>query len=795
MNTVIPDEEREKLLDLPKNNFIKDYAVAVHIVDSAMASHKNYWEVIRACQDHINGKKPIPIAELEKKGLGWVYNFNYGKARAKIEKGTAESTAKISSALAMGYATLRDSTEDDRNDKILSFLLEEEKRGIVASAIGYSLCSTLAKETRLSGWLNEIEYPSYAFGYCALVRDKFDWIPTPVHPLDIAFKPDTKPDNIRTWITFDIMESSDLYDKWIAARNESVNNDPESNSKPKRISSSGWNLEGLESVLLRAFKGKLEGGRTPETWKEVVPLYNETPSMCILNTESVIVAKIFHKELDGSLSETYIPYQNAWQITKNKKPEAPQDNSNVVSHLLFSKNHGKYIQSKWIHIIRDSGFAVESGTIQSLKGIASYACEDGVRYNRQRNGLNNKAHFAGSPYFEQPNGQSVEKFKLTVSQGFIILPSSHRMVERQPTFDLSSHINILRFEEGEFTRDTQQYDATIQGRLTSRPNRGEVQRVTEEVEFTDNAKNNIKFRDYAAVFLSVLKNIHSVDCKDGDPGYEGRERFYNTLIRQLSWLIKTKEDADKILACIDSFVLEPVTSNVETITIAIQMAETPFARNRLKRMLLLAKGLPIEEVSLSIPMITDKFSNIGDARVAAIENDMFFTTNEVVISMGDDHIVHIESHTAKNDRIIKGVQSEAISPIDAFKYLENNLLHCIKHNELLGQNPVHNRKSQEFVPILESQMKAKNQIRSMAEQMLQQQQEQQQQIQIDPETQAKIASDAAKAQSDIARKDWLGEQRTEQSEKKMEQNFQLREREMQLEHEQKLAKIAANGQK
>src|SRR5690606_1984510 len=103
-----------------------------------------------------------------------------------------------------------------------------------------------------------------------------------------------------------------------------------------------------------------------------------------------------------------------------------------------------------------------------------------------------KMQFVGAPMFEAANGQAADKFKVTVSQGMVLLPSSHGLIEKQPSFDIGSHINVLRFEENEYNRDTQHFDATIQGRLTSRPNRGEVQRVTEEVEFTDAAKNNIK---------------------------------------------------------------------------------------------------------------------------------------------------------------------------------------------------------------------------------------------------------------------------------------------------------------
>ena len=770
-------------LSLPKNNFISSYDVAYQIVDQAVDSHTTYWQLIKDYQAHISGKKPIHPDDLKKKGMSWAWNWNYGKARAKISKGVAENISKISEALALGYVTFRNSKKEDEKDELMNFLLDENKRGIVASSIGMALSATLAKESRLSGWLNEVEYPSYAFGYCALVFNDFDWMPDPIHPLNIAFKPNTKPDEIKTWVMFDVIEAEELYDRWITARNELSKYDED--GEPKQIASSGWNLMGLESVLLKAYRGRIGKDGTQkvaEEWQDVIPSYKENPSYVISNTDSVSIAKIYHKELDGTLSEVYIPWDNAWQISQNKQDErgrtAPIADDNHTNELLFKKNRGKFNQKKFIKIIRDSGFTSEAGSIQDLRGIAKFAVEDSIRYNRLRNGIGNKMQFVGSPMFEQGAGQ-VEKFKVNVSQGFVLLPQGHTLIERQPSFDIGSHINVLRFEEGEYNRDTQQFDASIQGRLTSRPNKGEVQRVTEEVEFTDNAKNNIKLRDYSDSFYSVIKRIPEIKTKEGDPGHEGIKRFYENVKKYLPTLVKSDEDVNNIISAIDSFVIEPIVKNIDSITIAMGMAETPFGRNRLKRMLLIAKGFPIEEVNISVPLITDKYANLSDARVAAIENDMFFTTNEVVIAGTDDHITHIESHLAKCKRVIEAVQRGALSPVDAFKYLENNIIHTQNHNELLGQNMIYAEKAKEYQSAISSVLNAQKQIKSQAEQLMRQQYEQQNQIQIDPETQSRIASKNAETQASIQRKDWVAERRTEQREKQIEMNYELEQQKIQ----------------
>jgi len=765
------NDTQTQLLSMPDDDFIKDYSVASKIVDQAVLSHDKYWKLIQACQEHLGGKKPVPPDELKKKGLGWTWNFNYNKGRAKIEKKSSENIAKVAAALSMGYVTFRNSEPEDEKNNVLSFLLDDNKRSIVASSIGHALYDTLSKESRLSSWLNEIEYPAYAFGYSSMIYDLYDWLPEPIHPLNIAFKPKSKPDNIQQWIIFDVIDAQELYEKWVDAKNESISGD--------QIASSGWSLKGLEDLLIKAFKGKLKDGKVPAEWGEVIPEFQENASYFIGNTDSISIAKIFHKELNKTITEVYIPWSNTWQIAKPGMPVTTVTGNNII----FKKNHGAYVQNEYINLIRDSGFTAEGVSIQDLRGIATYAVEDSIRYNRLRNGIGNKMQFVGSPMFEQSHSQAGEKFKVTVSQGFILLPASHNLVEKQPAFDISSHVAVLKFEEGEYTRDTQQYDASIQDRLSNRPNKSEVEQVGAEVAQTEGAKNNIKFRDYATLFLTVLKRLPKVQCKETDPGYEGLKRFYSILKKNLSWLIKEDKDVNDILECIDSYVLSPVSQNVETIMIASQMAETPFARNRLKRMLLTAKGLPIEEVNITAPLITDKFANMQDNRVAAFENDMFFTTNEVVVSGTDDHIVHLDSHFSKCARVIKGAQQQALSPIDAFKYLENNLGHCITHIDLLGGNPMYNKLAIEYSNQYKDIARAKDELQKVAEQMMKQQQQQQQQIQLDPETEADIAMKNAKVTSDVQRKDWLASQRTEQRNKQID-----------LAHEEQLRKIELDAE-
>ena len=768
----------DDLLTLPEDDFITSYAIALALVQEAVTSHDSYWKLIKAWQEHIDGKKPNDPETLKKKGMSWASNINFGKARAKIEKGTAESVALVSTAIALGYPSFRNEEEEDKNDPILSFLADPNRRGIVCSAIGLSLYQTLSRETRLSGWLNQLEYPSYSFGYSVILFNEFDWMPSAVHPLHIAFKPQTKPEDIKAWVTFDVIDAIKLYKKWVTTRKE-VRTTITDGENTVQIASAGWILEGLEGVLLNAYRGKVNGNETPESWTQVIPDYINNPSGVISQTDSVGIAKLHYMELDGSLTVVYIPWENSWQASEKTAILLNQSKGN---NIIFKKKYPKFDQKEWVGLIRDSGFTSASGYIQELRGIAKFAVENSIGYNRLRNGINNKMQFVGSPFFEQGASQ-VEKFKLSVSQGFVLIPSGHSLVTQQPTFDISNHINVLRFEESEYNRDTQQFDASIQGRLTSRPNKGEVQAVSSEVEFLDRAKNVIKFRDYASCLFTVLQRLPTSKIADGDPGKEGRDRFYQYVKRNLKGIIEIKdnEDVDKVLGCIESYTIEAVISDVDSITVALQLCETPFGRNRLKRMLMVAKGFPIEEVNISVPLILDKYSNLSDSRVAAIENDMMFTTNEIILSGGDDHVVHLDSHLAKAERIVMGVKEQALSPVDAFKFLEICLQHCMAHNDMLMAVPAFKDKAEEYQQKISALNQATNQIRIVAEQIMQAKQQEASQLQMDPEKQAKIALAAQEAQATSQRKDWVIERRTEQRERQIDLDHKLKERQLELE--------------
>lgn len=774
--------EEQQLLSIPDNNYLSDYNITRKVVDNAVNSFYAYWELIRRCQNHIRGEKPVLYQKLKEKGLAWVSNENFGKAKAKIEKNVASNVNRVSQALSLGYVTFRSFKEEDRKG-VLAFLEDEGQRGIVAASIGYAFVDMLLKEHRLSNLLNEIEYASYAFGFCAMISEgEDDWMYDPIHPLDIAFRPKSKPNQIPQWVIFKTVPALELYKKYVKAKNEQT-------LGKDQISSSGWSVKGLEAVLYRAFRGKInKGGEmvTPECWADVLPSFAICPQEIIENTEDVTLAKVFHVELDGSISVVYIPYSSDRDLKHDAKKlytSSNQTDANVVSERLFYKNF-KCSQEEKLILIRDSGFS-ETSYIEDYRGIAQLAVRDSIRYNKTRNDMNDKLRLIGMPMFEKPTATSMENFKIIVGQGFSMVPAGF-LLEKQPSFDIGSHITAVRFEENEYIRETEHYDASLQGRLSSRPNRDEVQAQSREVNALNTSKDYVKYGDYSALFFQVLKRLQRLRLDRGEVGHSGWRRFFDSCKKLLPFL-ETDEDVKEVLDAIDSYRMEPVLNDVSAITIAIQMAETPFARNRFKRMLLLANGMPIEEININTPLITDKMVNFNDARIAAFENEDFWTSRDVIVQGTDDQILHLDSHIGRCERMIQGYQQGSISPVDAFKYLENAIVHIIQHIDLLGRDPVLNGRAQEYIARVNEIVKAKNHMQLAAQRMLEAQARASEQQQIDPETQANIERKNAEAMAKQQRTDFLTQSRTQQAYQRIDADREIGLARVEAEKEVRLA--------
>lgn len=712
---------------MPTDNFVDSFEIAQHIVNEAIRAHYRYWKMIEVCERHIKGEKPKDQRDLKKSGMAYANNWNYNKARGKVTKDVAENISRLKDAIYLNTPQFRRPKESDDAD--MQWLESEEDRGIISMKISRVFSETLFSENRFGDYLNRIEYPAYCFGFCAIVFDGMDdWLGCPTHPRDIAFEDKTRPNNVQIFVTFDTIKAVDLWDKWVNAHNAKVAYTVEDGAQSESdITTTNWSADGLAAVLWNALAAELKKGEdgkgTYSDWDEVVQSFPHQSSNLIQNTRNVTIAKIYYKELNKSWTETYIPYNNTWQPQHAKGKNVVYQSGNTrgfaQDKIIYQRSISKRPQNDIITLVKDSGFA-EIGYIAELRGLAKFAVEDSIRFNRKKNNIEDKLIFSGSPMFLKPNTQTGEQFKIVPSQGFTLVQQGFDLLPDQPTFDLSQHIASIQFDEAHYQRETVQYNPSLQGRLTSRPVKDEVQGVAQELGRTRAAKNDVKILDYSALFYQVLMNLATLPQPDkDDEGYAGYKYFWDELEYEMKDYIpqdgNSKEYLKGVLKAIVGMTIEEFAGDEQTLQMGISLSETSFARNRLKRMLLVTQGIPRKEIDQIAPLSADSFRNLRDERIAAIENDMAMSTSDIVIDAEDDHIDHLNIHFKKFRQVIEGVQRGGIDPLTAFKWMANLMIHANLHIQMLSQDPTLQRQYKAMQEVFSEFLRVLGQLRQTAE--------------------------------------------------------------------------------
>jgi hypothetical protein len=789
--------------------FVNSASVAKNIVDGIHSSHEKYWGMIEQMEEHIEGKKPKDAKKLRDQGLSWSNNWNYGKARAKIERGTAENVKTVNDALTLSSVSFRRyDPEKDKDSAALQFLDNPDLRGIISTKIALTFSETFEREQRSTDFLNVIEYNSFAFGWCAVTKDKKrDWFGTPHKIRDIGFKDKTKPDEVKLYAVFDEIKGDELWRLWTKYRkseNKIVKSDPDGNSY--HLTAGGYIIEGLEEALYFSYNGITDESRKdaqPQSFQEIVPDYARNSSLAITNTDKISIARIYNFEMDGTFTVSYIAYGNPWFYNESRKCKDTSERNGASpfcpKYMLYQKTYPaseKISQDDVIVIIKDSGFA-PNGYIQDFRGIAKYAVEDSIRYNRKKNNIEDKLIFSGSPFFSQGTGQDGHAFRISPSQGFVITNDSFRLVDQQPRFDLNNHLVSLNMDEQHYERDTVHYDAKIGSGLTSRPNKDEVRLKQQELSKISGSKLDIKLRSYKRLFFNMLKSLsYLIGKKDEDiseTAQKGVDFFTEELLYELKeYGVETKADLVSVLDSINDLSLDPIVGDADSIKEMLSLAETPYARRRLTRMLFTSRGLPRKELNRLYPVIVDDYRTYGGQRVAAIENDLFWTTKEVVYQENDDPVEHLDVHFNKIATVFEQINNGSVDPVKGYQYIANMLEHSLFHIEKLLRNPFFNRYFEEYKGIYDGFTKALNslkpKIEKMAKEIAANMQQQQGQQNIDPKTQAKIEMDwfkaRASAQLNKERSDFRAQEKVKEAE--FRRNLQESDHEMKKRHQEEI---------
>ncbi len=761
--------QEDKLLEVPQNDFYDSYAIVKQEVDDALIAHRTLYEVYDKHERYFDGEVTMSLEKRKKMGVGWLDCWNYGKALAKIRQIVLSNQRIMRESLFMSMPKFRSFKKSD--PITLAFLEDKRIASIYADHIASSLNAALEVDTRTNQMLIDLEYPALTFGYSVAISRKDDWMPEVLHPRHIAFPKSTTTTEIRKWITFSEIAADDLYQVWVTKRLESSESDEDAESGEKYTVADSYVLEGLEEALWLAYQQKHDVYKNAsgyKEWGDIVSNFNSNCRYIIQNTSVISIAKLFNREIDGSLSEIWIAYN------KESSDAAP------ASKLLFKKSHGNIHQDDAIVIVKDSGFT-NNGKIHKLRGISKMAVEDGLRYDSARNMVSNKAKMVGMPYIQTSGINNNVASTIEVTQGFGVLKSGTSFVDKQPQFDLANHISLLNFNEQQYQDVTADFDSNISNKLSSRPTKGEVAAVSGQASSMEQAKATIKLSDYAKVVMMMINGLCDATIQEGSAGYKAQQVFFENLTNKLKEFgVETKADAIKVIKAIQFIPIDYYGMSLETLKTMLAIAETPQSRNRIQRMMLLRMGVPNNEIELHAPYEPTGYRSLEDDALVAIENNMFLTTDKVIYSDSHDPISHLEGHNTQVAEIFEGVGSGALTPTQGFKWASNILSHNEKHLTFLERHPFYNNKFASYSAVQSNLTRSALQLMEMAEKEQKQQaqmemQAQEQQAQgIDPVQAAKIRELEMKAKAKAERDKFLTATRMEAKAAQQDFNNQLK---------------------
>jgi hypothetical protein len=757
------------------DTLINGPSTAIEYVDNIYQHHREMWDTIKAMEDHIDGKRPIPQEELKKAGRLWANNWNYGKARSKLEKTTAENVDTVLNSISMMNLEFKKPKDKELEDPDFAWLSNDEIKDSVSIVLEGGLIEAIDTEKRIIAFLNSVEYNTNTWGWCAIVNDpNRDWLGCPQHIRSIGFPKKTKPDEVTSFCIFDTIEADYIWRKWHDIKGDNLSVSYYGDGQPYHKHSSDWVLEGLEEAIYFNFNGEcLSGDKNNNVlhrFEEILPDFVARTSWTVNNTSSVHIATIYNVEKEGKqLTKTVIAYGNGWKgevVNGTVKRTLSGHGQNAgdersPSHFLFQQTINVDGINEVLDLVFESGFTT-NGYIHEMRGLARACVEDSLRFNRKKNSIENKALFSGAPFLKKNSiGTGDAGPKLLPSQGFVILGDGYDLVEKQPNFDLSSQLISINADEEHYLRETQHFDPSLSGRVSSRPVTAEIDAMSAEVKRIEGSKISIKLKCYSEVLTGIIKNLAFKLEYESAVKYEhGVQKSFDRLIDMMLeglslYNITTKQQLLKVLKMVDYVRLEPVNTDATAIGEQLSMATTPYRRLKLNRMLALARGFSRRDINTLHPL-QPKTDSLDKTKMAAVENILFRTSEEVVFSPNDDHLGDLDIHLPKVYALMEMIQAGGIDPAEGYNWLARIMQHSGMHLDALLKTPyildqIKEKYLKTYKDLMVAQVGIKTMVEEYAKQLAKQQEQQaaaqQQGQQMDPKDQAKIEMEWAKLQN------------------------------------------------
>ncbi len=387
---------------------ITDQADASCIVNAAVLSHAEQWEAITNSEEILmEYKKPFDEEDQKENHVSWANNWNFGKGRMVIEKGVIANATDVQKSLSMMEVEFKKPNEK-KKDYVNEFLSNQFLVYNIGRKIAEVFADILEWDVRFHTFINKIEYQAFTFGYCPVIRDKFNYLGNPIAIKRIAFEDRTTLEQIRNYVVFDSIKAEQLLERIKICEEFKTELVQPCRGEDYHIYETGWIKEGIEEIFYNLLSnnpdvvsdvrdGKLklnailhENEIKITTWEDVSAIReHKGDTWLTVNLNNINIAKIFTTDSNGEITETYIV------VTDYIYNEGYTTSVSTNQYLLYQKNLGNKPYTDYINIIKEFGIGSDD-YIQNLKGVSRQVVQDSLFYDFKRNAIEDKLLLTGN---------------------------------------------------------------------------------------------------------------------------------------------------------------------------------------------------------------------------------------------------------------------------------------------------------------------------------------------------------------------------------------------------------------
>lgn len=724
----------------PSDRRIMKASDAEGMIDSAIKAHRDYHDLIKLQQEHIDGKTPYDHKKLQEKNLSWMHNRNYGKATAKSEKITADKLFAVVGGYSLGYPVFEAYDSNESTHEGNEWLRDENLRDHYSNAIRMAYAAALESEPRAYDVFSRICYYSTNWGIGYLTRDHEDWLGTGQKLTDVYFPRAQEFDQIDTFIIFDEKNVSWFYEKY------------------KEVSAQDaegpWNLKALEDVLVWALgPDKKEESRAGLTWDKIRTSVEDYDIRLTSSTRQVRIGKVWNEELENGVTETYVFYDGGVR----------GEGQRITSEIPFQTFYpGKKIQD-FIDYFRDNP-VTSTGVVQNMRGIARFSVPDSHHYNVKRNAIEDKVMISGNMQYKQTSRNQGEKFNLHVTSVATLHPVGYEPIEKVQDPRIGEHLAAVQLDEQTYQRETAHFDPSLQGKLGDRATTEEVKSASMEVNRLSNAKDLVLRADWAKYHAKTLQCLGGDAYPKGTRGHKGQKIFFRELARYASITI---DEAKNIMKFVEDFEVASIFGDLAGMERSVAMVDDPYKKNELKRKMLYMMGHPRASIEFLAPRMSRFEIKTGEHQLHDLQNSMFWNQQIPIYNHENDPKVALDVHFKRFDEAIQSA-SQGADPVRVMNYLRTGLEFVKLHIAKMVEDPFYGE--QVAKPYI-SKYQGYGRIMSQLESVALRKADEIESGNVSPETQQQMEQDAIEFRNKEQRKQINQETEGQRREQRHEQNM------------------------